>query len=109
MRVESQIVVANPHEVLMSCQDRPEHTERLELEVPGAAPTPSVPSVPSMLSSVPSTVPVAPMSAPIQSSAPFTEPAPAETGIRKKTRKVRSPRVSISECETRCDHLKGWF
>lgn len=71
--------------------DRPEHTERLELEVPGAAPTPSVPSVPSMLSSVPSTVPVAPMSAPIQSSAPFTEPAPAETGIRKKTRKALLP------------------
>lgn len=87
--------MANPHEVLMS-QDRPEHTERLDLEVPGAAPTPSVPSMPSMLSSVPSTVPVAPMSAPIQSSAPFTEPAPAETGIRKKTRKVGSLGVSLS-------------
>eukprot|EP00434_Breviolum_minutum_P023678 symbB.v1.2.020888.t1/scaffold1778.1/size101634/8 len=71
--------------------DRPEHTERLDLEVPGAAPTPSVPSMPSMLSSVPSTVPVAPMSAPIQSSAPFTESAPAETGIRKKTRKALLP------------------
>ena len=91
--------MANPHEVLMS-QDRPEHTERLDVEVPGAAPTPSVPSMPSMLSSVPSTVPVAPMSAPmsapIQSSAPFTESAPAETGIRKKTRKVRSLGVSLS-------------
>eukprot|EP00435_Cladocopium_sp_Y103_P060722 s646_g22.t1 len=80
--------------------DRPEHAERLDhLDVPSPAPL-SVPSPPSALSapSVPS-VPVATLPAAmpvvssmhVASSAPFTESAPAETGIRKKTRKALLP------------------
>lgn len=77
--------------------DRPEHAERLDhLEVPSPAPlsVPSAPSAPSMPSVPVATLPAAvPMvsSMHVASSAPFTESAPAETGIRKKTRKALLP------------------
>ena len=82
--------------IILHCQDRPEHAERLDhLEVPSPAPlsVPSAPSAPSMPSVPVATLPAAvPMvsSMHVASSAPFTESAPAETGIRKKTRKAGS-------------------
>ena len=97
--------------IILHCQDRPEHAERLDhLEVPSPAPlsVPSAPSAPSMPSVPVATLPAAvPMvsSMHVASSAPFTESAPAETGIRKKTRKAGSWRaLKITVC-----HNSVWY